>query len=47
MAEAHHWLTKEQILQEYADIFSGLGCFPVEYDIEVDASVVQVKNRLR
>lgn len=44
MAEAHHWVTKERILQEYADVFTGLGCFPEEYEIEVDESVVPVNN---
>lgn len=47
VAEANHWVTKEQILQEYADVFTGLGCFPGKYDIEVDESVVPVKNRPR
>ena len=28
MAEANHWVTKEQIVQEYADVFTGLGCCP-------------------
>ena len=45
MTEAHHWVTKEWILQENADVFSGLGCFPEEYDIEVDESVVPVNSR--
>ena len=31
IAEANHWVTKELILQEYADVFTGLGCFPGEY----------------
>ena len=32
-------MTKEDLLTEYSDVFSGVGMFEKEYDIEVDPSV--------
>lgn len=32
-------LTKDQILEEYPDVFTGLGCLPGEYHLEIDKTV--------
>ena len=37
----------DAMLEEYTDVFSGLGCLPREYDIVVDNSVKPVQNRPR
>ncbi|KAI0228661.1 hypothetical protein LSAT2_020873 [Lamellibrachia satsuma] len=37
----------DAMLEEYTDVFSGLGCLPGEYDIVVDNSVKPVQNRPR
>jgi hypothetical protein len=40
-------LTKECILKEYDDVFSGLGCLPGSYHLEVDNRVTPVKHQPR
>ena len=45
MAEATQSLTKETILKDYKDLFSGIGALPGVYDIELDDSVPPVQNR--
>ena len=45
LAEARQKVSKEQVLKDYHDVFSGLGCLPGEYCIEVDPAVPPVKNR--
>ena len=47
LAEAHQKVPKEQLLKDYHDVFSGLGCLPGEYCIEVDPAVPPVQNRPR
>lgn len=34
-------------ITEYADVFTGLGCLPSEYNIEIDTTVAPVQNRPR
>ncbi|KAL5493629.1 hypothetical protein EMCRGX_G014836 [Ephydatia muelleri] len=36
---------RQQVLEEFDDVFGGLGSLPVEYDIEVDEMVPAVQNR--
>ena len=45
LAEARQKVSKEQVLKDYHDVFSGLGCLPGEYCIEVDPAVPPVQNR--
>ena len=47
MAEATQSLTKETILKDYKDLFSGIGARPGVYDIDLDDSVPPVQNRPR
>eukprot|EP00057_Strongylocentrotus_purpuratus_P007302 XP_011661776.1 PREDICTED: uncharacterized protein K02A2.6-like [Strongylocentrotus purpuratus] len=35
------------IIDDYADVFDGLGCLPGEYDMKVDSSITSVKNLAR
>ena len=32
-------LTMEELLKEYEDVFTGLGCLPVQYHVEVDPAI--------
>ena len=45
LAEAQQKVSKEQVLQEDGDLFSGLGCLPWQYHIELDAERARVQNR--
>ena len=47
LAEARQKVSKEQVLQEYGDLFSGLGCLPGQYHIELDPERAPVQNRPR
>ena len=47
LAEALQKVSKEQLLKDYQDVFSGLGCLPGEYCIELDPAVPPVQNRPR
>lgn len=38
-------LTREQILREYNDVFTGLGCLPGEYHLEIDKSVKPIQHQ--
>ena len=29
----------EELLKEYEDVFTGLGCLPVQYHVEVDPAI--------
>ncbi|XP_041472642.1 uncharacterized protein K02A2.6-like [Lytechinus variegatus] len=40
-------LTKEQIMKEYKDVFTGLGCLPGEYHLETDKTVKPVQHMPR
>ncbi|KAL5517497.1 hypothetical protein EMCRGX_G003052 [Ephydatia muelleri] len=40
-------LTHSRICEEYLDLFSGIGCLPGEYDIELDSAIPPVQNRPR
>ena len=40
-------LTKEQILEDYSDVFTGLGQFPGEHHIEIDPTVRPVQHQPR
>ncbi len=40
-------LTREFILEEYSDVFTGLGCLPGEYHIELDPNVNPVQHSPR
>lgn len=40
-------LTKEQVLQNYNDVFTGLGTLPGVYHIDTDPNVKPVQNNLR
>ena len=40
-------ITKQQILSQFADLFTGLGCLSGEYDIDLDEKVLPVQNRPR
>jgi hypothetical protein len=40
-------LTKNYILDEYKDVFSGLGCLPGEYHFDIDESVTPVQHQPR
>ena len=40
-------LTKETMLREYEDVFTGLGCLPGEYHIEVDPTIRPVQHSPR
>eukprot|EP00731_Ephydatia_muelleri_P016041 Em0009g465a len=37
-------LTHSRICEEYLDLFSGIGCLPGEYDIELDSAIPPVQN---
>ncbi|XP_062619910.1 uncharacterized protein K02A2.6-like [Saccostrea cucullata] len=45
--EKHKELTKEYILAEYKDVFTGLGCLPGEYHLEIDKSVTPLQHSPR
>jgi hypothetical protein len=40
-------LTKDLILEEYSDVFTGLGCLPGEYHIDVDPNITPVQHAPR
>ena len=40
-------ITRVQVLEEFDDVFGGLGSLPREYDIEIDEMVPAVQNRPR
>lgn len=40
-------VTKQQVLEEFNDVFGGLGSLPGEYDIEINEVVPAVQNRPR
>ena len=40
-------LTREKVVEEYADVFSGLGMYQQEYDIELDPKVTPSVQPLR
>ena len=40
-------LTEENILQEYSDVFNGLGCLPGTYSIEIDKTMKPVQHQPR
>ena len=40
-------LTMEELLKEYEDVFTGLGCLPGEYHIEVDPGIKPVQHAPR
>ena len=44
LAEAKLKLTRKHILEEYSDVFSGIGCLPGKYNIQTDASIPPVQN---
>ena len=39
--------TPQEIIDDYADVFDGLGCLPGTYDMTVDDSILPVKNLAR
>ena len=43
----HSPLTKEKVLMEFGDVFSGVGCLPGEYQIDLDPAVPPMLNRPR
>ena len=47
VVEAEKPLTREQLLEDYHDVFSGLGTLPGEYDMELDERVPPVQNSPR
>ena len=47
LAEAKLKLTRKHILEEYSDVFSGIGCLPGKYNIQTDPSIPPVQNRPR
>lgn len=47
MTEAVQRLTKESIVQDYKEVFSGTGCLDGEHEIVVDSSIPAVQNRPR
>ena len=47
LAEAPQKVSKEQLLKDYQDAFSGLGCLPGEYCIGLDPAVPPVQNQPR
>ena len=40
-------LTHSRICEEYSDLFSGIGCLPGEYDIDLYSNIPPVQNRPR
>lgn len=42
-----HMLSTDSIVQEFSDVFVGLGCLPGEYSIQVDPSVKPVVHPCR
>ena len=38
-------ITKDGLLGKFLDVFSGVGCLPGEYDIELDSAIQPVLNR--
>ena len=40
-------LTKEVILEDYSDVFDGLGCLPGTYSIEIDKTIKPVQHQPR
>ena len=47
MVQPDQELTRSRICEEYLDLFSGIGCLPGEYDIELDSNILPVQNRPR
>ena len=47
LAEAGEGLTKERVVEDYTDVFSGTGCLAGEYNIPVDRAIPAVQNRPR
>ena len=47
MTEAVQRLSKESIVQDYKEVFSGTGCLEGEYEIILDSSIPAVQNRPR
>lgn len=50
----HEWVnmvstatTVEQLTEEYADVFQGVGCLPGDYHIELDKDAIPIKNSNR
>jgi hypothetical protein len=43
----HSSLTKEQIMCDYKDVFTGLGCLPGKYHIDIDPEVKPVQHAPR
>jgi hypothetical protein len=43
----HKVMSKEYILQEYQDVFTGLGCLEGEYHIDIDPSITPVQHTPR
>ncbi|KAL5493586.1 hypothetical protein EMCRGX_G014790 [Ephydatia muelleri] len=44
LAKAKLKLTMKQIMEEYSDVFTGIGCLPGKYNIETDPSILPVQN---
>lgn len=40
-------ITRQQILSQFEDLFTGVGCLSGEYDIDMDETVPPVQNRPR
>ena len=40
-------VSKEQILSDYKDVFTGLGCLQGEYHIDIDTSIPAVQHAPR
>lgn len=45
--DSYEPLTRSQLLDDYKDVFEGLGSFPGEYKIETDPSVRPVQHQPR
>eukprot|EP00731_Ephydatia_muelleri_P030026 Em0021g549a len=44
LAEAGEGLTKERVVEDYTDVFSGTGCLASEYNIPVDRAIPAVQD---
>ena len=47
VVDSQEYVTQEQLLKNYPDVFDGIGTLPGEYHIELDKSVPAVQNRPR
>ena len=47
LVSEHSILTMETVLFEFGDVFSGVGCLPEEYHIDLDPAVPPMLNRPR